>query len=94
MRLACLILTPTPLRVYPSLILTPTPLHVCPSLQTLATVPSPYQALFELKRVLWPGGALIFTAPFSPVRPGLRPGLYCTLWLASSAMPSLCALHV
>ena len=62
----------------------------CPRhMQNLARVPSPYQALHELRRIMRPGAAHVFTVPFSPVRA-------CgTLWCCDAvryrcpALPSL-----
>ncbi len=40
---------------------------VRPALQMMSRVASPYQAHYEIKRILKPGGSHIFTVPFSPV---------------------------
>lgn len=39
----------------------------CTALQVLSHIPSPYQAHYEVRRILKPGGSHVFTVPFSPV---------------------------
>lgn len=44
----------------------------------MSRIPRPYQGFHELRRILRPGGAHVFTVPFSPVRP-----VFMLCWLTA-----------